>query len=220
MRADLKTIFSKISIPYSDKIETEKISYWLEKLFRQEKEEIEKRDDQARTVEEPSNTIPNMTEQSTEEKGVEEAVQSQVKKTEIDKHKLENMVTDSNQTITTASSVFPWTFFPTTITVEKTRITIIHRQLFSSQVHSVDIKDISNVLIESGVLFATIILISRTFVQNDIKINGVWKKDALFIRRIIEGLRMMGQENMDTTSYTVEELIHKLKELSTTRLTL
>ena len=41
-------------------------------------------------------------------------------------------------------------------------------------------------------------------------------KDAVFARRIIEGLRIFESENIDTHDYTKEELIAKLEELSTT----
>lgn len=222
MLRDLKTIFSRLPAS-SDKKETAKISYWLEKLFNQERKEIEKKELQ--TVQDslqevaPPTAIP-LNEQTIEEKGLEEAAKIQVEKTETDKNKLEKMLSDSNRILTTTSSVFPLTIFPTTLNVEATRITIIYRQLFSSQVHSVDIKDISNVLIETGILFATLTIISRTYTENNITIGTIWKNDAIFIRRIIEGLRMLAEEHMDTTNYTVEELLQKLKKLSTTKIVL
>jgi hypothetical protein len=48
----------------------------------------------------------------------------------------------------------------------------------------------------------------------------LWKKEAIFIRRIIEGLRMFVDKDIDTTGYKREELIDKLRELSTTGIAL
>lgn len=50
------------------------------------------------------------------------------------------MVHNSNTILMSVTSVFPFDYFPTTINVETTRVTIIHRQLFASQVYSIDIK--------------------------------------------------------------------------------
>ena len=42
------------------------------------------------------------------------------------------------------------------------------------------------------------------------------KKEADQARRIIEGLRMFIEKDIDTSKYTTKELIDKLDELSTT----
>lgn len=151
------------------------------------------------------------------EKGLDEAKKGQSKKKETDKQLVANMVSDSNQILITTSSLFP-DIFPTTINVEATRVTIIHRQFFSSQVHSVDISDISNVFINMGFLFATLIIVSNTFGNNEIKITRLWKKEAIMVRRIIEGLRMFIHSNIDMTTFSSEELMGKLKKLSTTEI--
>lgn len=225
MKADLQTIFSKLTSHSSEEAENKKISYWLEKLFHQEEEKI-KREKKEKSLNQNAVSESNPPENatgtnlSTEEKGIDEALKNHARKTENNRQSIENMVSDSNRILISISSVFPWDFFPTTINVESTRITIIYRQLFSSQVHSVDIKDVSNIFLETGILFATITIISRTFVQNDVKIGKLWKKDAILVRRIIEGLRMFIKENIDTTTYSVDDLIKKLKELSTTKIVL
>ena len=54
--------------------------------------------------------------------------------------------------------------------------------------------------------------------ENEIKIGNLRTKDAVFARRIIEGLRIFENENIDTYDYTKDELIAKLKELSTTEI--
>ena len=64
--------------------------------------------------------------------------------------------------------------------------------------------------------FAQLVIVSNTFAQNEIKIDGLWKKEAVMARRIIEGMRMFEDNNIDTTAYTVAELVGKLKKLSTT----
>lgn len=216
MRIRSKTLFSKLSLPLTDEFEAKKISYWLEKLFHQEeKRQANEKQEIEISPQEGSRTIQSAEIKKTlHEKGIEESSIATANKKESDRKTLENMVVASNRILISASSVFPWDFFPTKINVESKRVTIVYHQLFSSQSHSIDIKDISNVFIDSGILFAQLKIISRTYLENEIIIGRLWKKDAVMIRRIIEGLRMFGRENIDTSNYTVDELISKLKELS------
>jgi hypothetical protein len=114
---------------------------------------------------------------------------------------------------------FPIDFFPDTINVEEGRVTIITRgSFFTSQVHSVDIKDISNVFINMVPFYAQLVIISRTFEDNEIAIDALIKKEAIFVRRIIEGLRIFKNADIDTSNYSIEDLKAKLAELSTTKI--
>ena len=131
---------------------------------------------------------------------------------------MEGLVKKSNRILTSISSVFPFDIFPNVINVEEGRITIITRHLLSSEVHSVDIKDISNVFINTAIFFSQLVIISKTFEENEIKIRNLRPREAVYIRRIIEGLRTFEKNQIDTSHNTVEEILAKLKELSTTEI--
>lgn len=208
-----------------------KISYWRQKLFDLQKEKKEKQyidrtsttQLQSQSYDDPISTqlISNTQEgKLAVEKGLKESVKHQVTKVEDDKQKLENMVSNSNRLLIGTSAIFPFDFFPNTINVEATRVNIIRRALFFSEVHSVDIKDISNVFLTQSLFFASLIIVSRTFKENEIKISKLWAKNAVEVRRIIEGLRMIVKADIDMNNYTVEELNNKLKELSSTEIVL
>lgn len=154
-------------------------------------------------------------EKSLTKEGKDENTKNQAEKKEIDKQTVNELVKKSNRCIISVSSAFPWNIFPNTINVEEGRVTFIFRQFMSSQTHSVDIKDISNVFIESSLLFASIQIVSRTFIQNDIKISYLNKEKAYKIRRVIEGLRIFANNNIDTSNYEIGELLSKLGELQT-----
>ncbi len=189
--------------------ENNKISYWLNKLFNQEKEinkEIHENISKDKLIVENVKQISNI---------------NQVKKAENDKKVIGDMVFVSNAILMSASSfLFPFNFFPTTINVETTRVTIITRQLFSSQVYSIDIKDISSVFIETSIFFAAVTLISKTYSQKKLVIDRLWKKEAIMLRRIIEGLRMFEKKEINISNFTKEELLGKLEELSETKIVL
>lgn len=168
---------------------------------------------------EKSSFIPSHLEpkKSLEDEGKDEHAKHQATKKEEDRQMVDDLVRKSNRTIISISSLFPWNFFRNTIIVEESRVIFIFRQFMSSQSHGVNIKDISNVFIESSLFLATLQVVSRTYIQNDIKINNLNKKKANKVRRIIEGLRTFADNNIDTSNYEIADLINKLEELHVTR---
>lgn len=156
--------------------------------------------------------IPRLTDQALKEEGKDEQTKQEATKKEEDKQTVSDLIKKSNRCIISISSLFPWTLFPNTIEVEESRVTFIFRQLWASQSHSVNIKDISNVIIQSSPFFATLQIVSRTFVENDITIGHLETKKAHRVQMIIEGLRTFAEHNIDTSNYEVNELIAKIEE--------
>lgn len=168
--------------------EDEKISYWLAKLHQQGEEK------------------------TFEEIGKNNYTKHQATKKEEDNQTISDLIAKSNRSIISISSLFPFDFFPSTIKVEENRITFIFHQFLATQSHSIEIKDISNVFIESSLFLATIQVVSNTYVQNDIKIGNLYKKKAIKVQRIIEGLRTFREYNINTSNYEINELIAKIEE--------
>jgi hypothetical protein len=204
MLKKISTIFSNTS---SNSVKRnrdglKKISYWLEKLHKQEEKKVQNKE---KLSGEESNNI-------LKQEGKDKQTKDQATKKEKDKQKLVDLVKKSNRCIITISSLFPWDLFPSTITVEESRVTFTFRQFLSSQSHSVEIKDISNVFIESSLFFATLQVVSRTYVKNDIKIGYLSRKKAQKVQRIIEGLRTFIENHINTSNYEIDELLAKIEE--------
>jgi hypothetical protein len=164
-------------------------------------------------LEKSENGIPSKAEE------IKKEALSADKQKRLDNKTVANLVKKSNRILVSISShAFPLDFFPDTINVEEGRIAIINRHFLSSEVHSIDIKDISNIFINSTIFFSQLVIISKTFEENEIKVRNLRNNEAIFIRRIIEGLRIFVNKKIDTSSYTKKELIAKLEELSTTEI--
>jgi len=145
---------------------------------------------------------------------------SEDKDKRLDKNVVASLVRRSNRILVSIRSHrFPFDFFPDTINIEEGRINIITRYFFySSEVHSVDVTDIANIFIVSSLFFAELVIVSKTFTENEIRIKNLRKKEAIYVRRIIEGLRVFADKQIDTSVYTKGELISKLEEISTTEI--
>jgi len=180
--------------------ENENVSYWLKKLYKQGEEKL-------------NNLPPKIQEERIlEEKGKDKNIENQAIKKEEDRQTVNDLVMKSNRCIFSISSLFPWDFFPNSINIEESRVTFIFRQFLSSQSHSIEIKDISNVFIESSIFFATIQVVSRNYVENDVRIGFLQKNKAFKTQKIIEGLRIFIEHDINTSNYEIVELIEKIEE--------
>ena len=201
----IQTIFPNASSHNvsKDKKEEENVSYWLGKLHRQG-EQTRAKNGKRQAAEE--------SDQSLKKEGKDEQTKNQATKKESDRQTVNDLVKMSNRYIYSISTQFPWNIIPNTIDIEEDRVTFTFRQFLGSQSHSVDIKDISNVFIESSLYSATLQVVSHTYIQNDIKIGHLNRKKAEKARRIIEGLRTFIKHNINTSNYGVLELIAKIEK--------
>lgn len=150
---------------------------------------------------------------------IRKEAQAADKQKRLDNSTVANLVKKSNRILVSISShAMPFDFFPDVINVEEGRLTIIKRHFLASEVHSVDIKDISNVFIYRTFFFSQLVIISKTFESNEVRIRNLNTTEAVYVRRIIEGLRLFANKQIDTSNYTKEELLAKLEELSTTEI--
>lgn len=221
----LTTIFSKTPPTLTEgvekNIENRKLSYWLEKLHIQG-EKVRKDDNRREEQAIVDESIQALNEQPVGKKaqtltqsGINEHTKNIATKKEDDIEIVNDLVKKSNRSIISISSLFPWDFFPSTIDVEESRVTFTFKQFLTSQSHSVDIKDISNIFIETSMFFASLQVVSRTYIQNDIKIGNLNKTEAKRVQSIIEGLRTFAEHDINTSNYEIDELIAKIGELHT-----
>jgi hypothetical protein len=192
-------------IPISGDGEKQKESFRSEKLYTQSEvnDLIKKKDESIYS----------------QEREVEVEIQNANKQKRSDIKTVAKLVKKSNRILVSISShAFPFDIFPDCLTVEEGRITIIKRHFLSSEVHSIDIKDISNIFINRTFIFSQLVFVSKTYEENEIRMRNLRTKDAIFVRRIIEGLRIFADKQIDTCIYTKKELIAKLEELSTTEI--
>jgi hypothetical protein len=145
-------------------------------------------------------------------------IQDAIDAVKQDKITVASLVRKSNRILASISThKFPIDWFPDTINIEETRINVIIRNFFfSSQVYSVDLKNISNVIINTAPFFAQPVIVSKTFAENEIRINNLWINQAIYVRRLIEGLRVLDSKQIDTSIYSKRDLITKLEALSST----
>lgn len=128
---------------------------------------------------------------------------------------LRNLATRSHEILASITTVFPFTLFPDTLLLDRTKITIIKRNFFfSSEVMSIRIDDILNVTSGIGPFFGSITIASRVLSSEDhFTINYFWRHDAVEMKHLIQGYVIAQHNGIDTKHLEKKELLATLSEL-------
>ena len=129
--------------------------------------------------------------------------------------KLRRVVDRSRETIMTATTVFPLTIFPDTVTIDRNKLNITHRVFFwTGEVINIKIEDILNVTARVGPFIGSIQIHTRYFdPHKPYTVNFLWRKDALKIDRIMQGCSIAKAEGIDLSALDTKELAQRLDEL-------
>ncbi len=128
---------------------------------------------------------------------------------------LTNAIGDAHDVLMRATAVFPLTLFPDTVAIDRTKLTITHRDFFGAgEVLSINIEDILNVTATVGPFFGSIKISTRFFdPDKPYTVDHFWRKDALRIKRIAQGYVIAKQKEIDCSALSNRELAKLLDEL-------
>lgn len=128
---------------------------------------------------------------------------------------LQQAIHDSHEIIASADTVFPFTLFPDTVTIDRAKLTIVLRSFFSvAKVMSIRIEDILNVTANVGPLFGSLHIVSRVLnPDKPFDINFLHRADALKMKRIMQGHIIAMQKEIDVSSLNTPELAKMLERL-------
>lgn len=122
---------------------------------------------------------------------------------------------DAQDVLVRAQTVFPLTLLPDTVTVDRTQLTVTHRDFFGvGDVVSIRLEDILNVSAHVGPFFGSL-RISTKFFDPDKPyiIDKLWRGDTLKVKRIVEGYMVAIQKEVDCSILSTRELARLLDEL-------
>lgn len=128
---------------------------------------------------------------------------------------LRRTVQKAHEVLARVDTVFPVTLFPDTIVVDRSKISIRKRSFFlTSNVISFRIEDVLNVSCGVGPIFGSLTIASRVMSSIDhFQIDHLWRKDAVFLKNLIQGHIIACNNRLETDHLSVEEMIETLCEL-------
>jgi len=129
---------------------------------------------------------------------------------------LRKIVKKSHQLLASCQTVIlPMNLFPDSVTVDRTKVTITKRAFFwTSSVISIRIEDVLNVACSTGPIFGSLIVSSRVMNSTDhYEIDYFWRKDALYLKQLIQGYVIAQHNQIETSHLSRDELIKTLLDL-------
>lgn len=133
---------------------------------------------------------------------------------DTESEKLIDITVGAQGSLITANTVFPFVLFPSTIDIDRQKLTIVHRSFFrTSSTISVQIDDVQIVKVDVGPLFGSVHLASKFFVDNTQSINFLRRKDAIKIQRLLQGYMIAHHRQIDCSSIDNEQLAVLLNDL-------
>lgn len=128
--------------------------------------------------------------------------------------KLHQLVEQSKAPLLKVTTAIPLNPFPNKVIVDIHKVTIVYTYFFfSEQIHSVFVKDISDVLVETSWFFSTLKIIDVGYTENSIDVNYLTTDDAKKARKVIQGLIVAHKQGLDLSKYELPDLSQKLEEL-------
>lgn len=112
------------------------------------------------------------------------------------------------------TNIFPFDFFQDDLVIDVNKVNVVNRVFFLSEtMHSIAVRDILDVFVECNILFATVKIIDRNFIENLISIDYLWRWDAFKARRMIQGLIIASREGVDLSKLEPSDLLRKVEGL-------
>lgn len=132
-----------------------------------------------------------------------------------DRESLRNLAARSHEVIAQATTLFPFTPFPDTVTLDRTKVTIRKRNFFwSEDVVSIRIEDVLNATVSTDLIFGSLNIASRVMNSTDhYQIKFFRKREAMFLKHLIQGYVIAQHNNIRVSHLSRGELIETLLEL-------
>lgn len=128
--------------------------------------------------------------------------------------KLIDLTEKSHDILCTADTVFPFTLFPHTITLDREKLTVVERFFFkTSKVITVPISSMISADASTGPFFGSVHMTSKYFIDNTHVVKFLWRHDAEEIHRLLQGFIIAHEKGLEISDIDKEDLKILLRDL-------
>lgn len=153
----------------------------------------------------PQNSVP----------GKEESISTQGKTTRKKvERRINQLANRSDQVLLKTKTVFPFDFFPDTLTINGNKIDIVTSVFFfSNSTTSIPLRDIANVEIETSPFFARIKIVNIRYPMEPIVMSYLPKNDAVRAKHIIDGLLVSMSQGADVAAINPKQMQRQIEKV-------
>lgn len=128
---------------------------------------------------------------------------------------LAKAIHDSEEVMAEATTLFLFSLFPDTLTLDRTKVTVTKRFFFQmAETQSFRVEDILSASCTVGPFMGSVMIISRVMnKEQEISVGPFWRDTAERMKRIIHGYVIAKQRGIDTSQLDTRELTEMLSRL-------
>lgn len=113
-----------------------------------------------------------------------------------------------------ADTVFPFTLFPDTITLDREKLSVASRTFFRvAKIITVPITSLISAEANVGPFFGSVQMTSKYFINNTHTVHFLWRDDATEIHRLLQGFIIAQEKGLDVAEVDKEDLRALLYDL-------
>jgi len=113
-----------------------------------------------------------------------------------------------------ANTVFPFTLFPDSVILDREKVTFVTRYFFGvAKITGIPIRDLLSVEADIGPFFGSVHTASRFFITTPFSIRWLRRKDAIKLRRLLQGYIISNEQDIDCAKIEKDKLIAMLNDL-------
>jgi hypothetical protein len=136
------------------------------------------------------------------------------------KQRFHNITARQDIELLRIKTIFPIDFFPDTIVVDTTKLTISNKQFFATEsVTTIPLKDISDVILQTAFFMASLIVKYMPQANSpgmnpavDVKVTSLWRKDAIRAKNVLKGVMVAKAENIDISKLSPKEVVTVIEQ--------
>jgi hypothetical protein len=131
---------------------------------------------------------------------------------------LADLTDTANELLFEATTIFPFTLFPDTVTLDREKVTVANRVFFKvAKINSVAIADIQTIEANVGPFFGSIKVLRINMAPIDVNapiaVRFLWRADAIKLQHLIQGYMLARRKKIDCTAVDKEQLLIMLNDL-------
>jgi hypothetical protein len=128
--------------------------------------------------------------------------------------KLIDITEKAHDVLFQADSVFPFTLFPDTLTLDREKLTIAIRSFFRvAKIITVPVTSMISAEADVGPFFGSVRMTSKYFVDNTHEVRFLWRDDATRIHRLLQGFIIAHERDLELHEIDKDDLIVLLEDL-------
>lgn len=136
------------------------------------------------------------------------------KKAEEGPEQLVEVTENSQEVLYEATTVFPFTLVPDTLTLDREKLTIAQRFFWrTATITSVPVSEILSAQASVGPFFGSVHLVFSFFADNQKTVSFFWRNDAIELQRLLHGYIIAHKRKINCTTIDTDDLKILLHEL-------